>query len=264
MKKCILVCVKMVPADKEVKMNESLHLDRKRMSFQLNIADMAAVEWALLCKDQSEATVTVITMGTKEVEPLLKDLIGRGVDQAVLISDSKMAGADTHATAIALAAAFRLLGPFDVVVCGRKAIDGETGQVPGELAAQLELPCVSNIIKASEDGTDTICERLLEKGTETLKIEGPMIMTLCEYSYTLRLPGIKGKRRAAKQPVVLLSREDLNLLEAQCGQKGSKTKVMKCGWQDKGLRKGPRETNPENGIKELYSMLLEEKGERKR
>ena len=103
---------------------------------QWNIADESALEAAFRLADR-DGSVTVLTMGPPKLEGPLLELLARGANRAVLITDRLMAGADTRATARALASAAEKLGPFDAVFCGCKAIDGETGQVPGELAAAL-------------------------------------------------------------------------------------------------------------------------------
>ena len=250
-----MVCVKMVPVDTDVKMNSEFHMERSRVMHQLNVSDMAAVEAALQCKP--DAGVTVVTMGTKSSVDILQDLLIRGVDRTVLLTDRKMAGSDSYATASVLKAAIEKLGPFDLILCGRKAVDGETGQVPGELSAALGIPCISNVAKIGAAGSEILCDRLLESGTASLKVSLPAILSLCEYSYPLRLPSIRARRAAAGKTVEILGLEDLPLEETCCGQKGSKTKVTKTARLEAGLRNGPKETDINAGVEQLISMLKE-------
>lgn len=253
--KNILVCVKLVPVDNHVQMNADFHLERGRMLHQLNIADMAAVEAALSCKE--ETYVTVLTMGTKAAVPVLQDLLSRGADRAVLLTDRCMAGSDTGATAAVIEAAVKYLGGFDLILCGRKAIDGETGQVPGEIAAKLGFPCITNVSQIEIQSDTLTCTRLLEDGCASLCAGFPCVVSVCEYSYTLRLPSIRGRRAAASKSVEILSAQELSLHADQCGQKGSKTKVIKTAGFEAGLRKGPRETNLEEGAKQILSIIRE-------
>ena len=134
--KHILVCVKAVPVSSSVEVDGQHRLKRDGASLQWNIADESALEAAFRLADR-DGSVTVLTMGPPKLEGPLLELLARGANRAVLITDRLMAGADTRATARALASAAEKLGPFDAVFCGCKAIDGETGQVPGELAAAL-------------------------------------------------------------------------------------------------------------------------------
>lgn len=196
-------------------------------------------------------------MGPAKLAESLSELLARGACRAVLITDRRMAGADTHATARALAAAAEKLGPFDAVFCGCKAIDGETGQVPGELAAALGLPCVSNVESIRKRGERLVLFRRLEDGVRALEVRGPLAVSFAAYSYPLRLAGILGMRRARKTPVEILTAADLGLSPETCGLKGSLTKVTAMQARFPGLRRGPKETDPEAGVRELTRILRE-------
>lgn len=253
--KKILVCVKMVPIDENVKMDDHHCIDRNRVFHQMNISDMAAVEAAL--RRRPEASVTVLTMGTMTVIPLLQDLLARGVDEAVLLTDKAMAGSDTRATGHILAAAVKKLGSFDLILCGRRAIDGETGQVPGELSACLQIPCVTNVEELFWTGDSFQCLRLLENGTSMLEVKLPAVLSLCEYAYPLRLAGLKGRREAAAKEVKVFSSTDLGLPESECGLRASRTKVVKALRVQTGLRKGPKETDAGRGAEKMLAMIRE-------
>ena len=254
--KNILVCVKAVPVSASVEVDGQHRLKRDGASLQWTIADESALEAAFRLADQ-DGSVTVLTMGPPKLEGPLTELLARGASRAVLITDRLMAGADTRATAKALAAAVEKLGPFDAVFCGCKAIDGETGQVPGELAAALKLPCVSNAEKVELSGDTPTAARRLEDGIQTLEITGPVVVSFSSYSYPLRLAGILGMRRARKIPVEVLSAADLGLSPDSCGLKGSLTKVVAMESRFPGLRRGPKETDPEAGVQRLCGILRE-------
>ena len=253
--KHILVCVKAVPAATSVQVDGEYRLKRDGVSLQWNIADESALEAALRLKDK-DGTVTVLTMGPPKLEAPLKELLARGADRAVLITDRLMAGADTRATAAALKAAAEKLGPFDLILCGRRAIDGETGQVPGELAA-LGIPCVSNVESLGEEEGKLILYRRLENGVQTLQAKLPLVVSVCEYSYNLRLAGILSMRKAKNKTVEQFSASDLGLTEVQCGLKGSVTKVIAMEARFPGLRKGPKETVVSAGVDEMRRIIRE-------
>ena len=251
----ILVCMKAVPATAEVQVDGQFRLQRDGVKLQWNIADKAALEAALQLK--GEGTVTVLTMGPGKLEETLRELLARGADRAVLVTDPKMAGADTLATANALAAAAGYLGCFDLILCGRRAMDGETGQVPGMLAQRLDIPCVTNAEGLTREGQKLQLYRRLETGTAKLEVTLPGVVSVCEYSYTLRLPGIMGMRRAKGKQVELLSAEEIGLTPEVCGLKGSATKVVAMSAKFPGLRKGPKEENISLGAEKLLEYLRE-------
>lgn len=252
----ILVCVKAVPAATSVQVDGQYRLKREGASLQWNIADESALEAALSLKDK-DGTVTAVTMGPPKLEAPLQDLLARGCDRVVLITDRLMAGADTRATARALRAAAEHLGPADLILCGRRAIDGETGQVPGELASALGIPCVSNVEKLEQEGDRLLLHRRLETGVEVLSARGPLVVSVCEYAYHLRLPGILSMRRARGKTVERYSAADLGLTAEQCGLKGSLTKVTAMESKFPGLRNGPKETDPAEGLQALRAILRE-------
>ena len=254
--KHILVCVKAVPASTSVQVDGEYRLKRDGVSLQWNVADESGLEAALRLKDK-DGSVTVLTMGPQKLEAPLKELLARGADRAVLITDRLMAGADTRATAAALKAAAEKLGPFDLILCGRRAIDGETGQVPGELAAALGIPCVSNVEAITEEDQLLILSRRLEDGIQTLCAKAPIVVSACEYSYNLRLPGILSIRRAKNKQVEMLSAAELGLNATDCGLKGSLTKVVAMEAKFPGLRKGPKETDISTGVAEALRIIRE-------
>ena len=236
--KRILACVKLVPAAAEVEMDGQFRLKRDGANLQLNIADLSAVEAALRMKSAApEREVTVLSMGPAKAEQTLKELFALGVDRVILLGDRTLAGADSLATARALAAAARHLGGFDCILCGRRAMDAETGQIPGQLAAALQIPAVTNV-QALDAAMDAIlCERRLENGIAQLEVGLPCLLSLCEYVYTLRLPSIMGRRRAKDKQVDILTAADIGLTSEECGLSGSKTKVIHVDTKAPGLRK---------------------------
>lgn len=254
--KNILVCVKAVPSAASVQVDGQFRLKREGANLQWNIADESALEAAFRLKDKG-GTVTALTMGPPKLAAPLRELLARGCDRAVLITDRLMAGADTRATAFALKAAITRLGSFDLILCGRRAIDGETGQVPGELAAALGIPCISNVEKLEQDGNTLKLSRRLEEGVEVLRGAGTMVVSVCEYSYHLRLPGILAMRRAKDRQVESLSAADLGLTAEQCGLKGSLTKVVAMESKFPGMRRGPKETDTQAGAAHLAAMIRE-------
>ena len=232
----ILICLKQVPDTTEVKLTGDLTLEREFVAQVLNPADESALELGLELKEQHGGTVTVLTMGPKRAEGMLREAMSRGADEAVLMTSPRFAGADTLVTARCLAEAEKALGGFDLILCGRRAVDGETGQVGPMMAALLNRPCVVNATEGEiEDG----CLRALqltEAGSVAWKAPLPAVMTLCEWSHALRLPTISGLRRAAQAQVRICEPEDLGIDPADCGLRASPTRVTHISARPVGVR----------------------------
>lgn len=236
--KRILVCVKLVPTAASVEMDGQFRLKRDSVNLQLNIADLSALEAALQLKTATPgAEVVVLSMGPVKAVQTLQELYALGADRVVLLSDPALAGADSFATATALSAAIRHLGDFECLLCGRRAIDAETGQIPGQLAAALSIPAVTNVQQLTAQDNGILCQRRLENGTVQLEIAAPCLLSVCEYTYPLRLPGIMGKRRARDKQVEVLTAAAIGLTASECGLRGSKTKAIQVDTKAPGLRK---------------------------
>ena len=149
----IIVCVKQVPdTSGKVAVNPDGTLNRASMAAITNPDDLNAVEAALVLKEQTGAEVVVVSMGPPPAEGMLREIIARGVDRAVLISGREFGGSDTYATSQIIAAAINKIGldEDDVVFCGRQAIDGDTAQVGpqiGYMTIKVNTPCLITCIK---------------------------------------------------------------------------------------------------------------------
>lgn len=232
----ILICLKQVPDTTEVKLTDDLTLEREFVAQVLNPADESALELGLELKEKHGGTVTVLTMGPKRAEGMLREALSRGADEAVLMTSPRFAGADTLVTARCLAEAEKALGGFDLILCGRRAIDGETGQVGPMVAAMLDRPCVVNATEGEIADGCLKAIQLTEAGSLQWKAPLPAVMTLCEWSHALRLPTISGLRRAAQADVRFCEPEDLGIDPATCGLKASPTRVTHISARPVGVR----------------------------
>ena len=179
----IIVLAKQVPDTRNVgaqAMNADGTINRSALPAIFNPDDLGALEQALQLKDKHPGShVTVLTMGPKRAAELLREALYRGADEAVLLSDSAFAGADTLATSYALTTAIHKIGKYDIILCGRQAIDGDTAQVGPQVAQQLGIPQVTYVrrVQAVEDGA-AIIERAIENGVELLKAPLPLLLTV--------------------------------------------------------------------------------------
>ncbi len=230
----ILVCLKQVPDTTEVKLSSSLTLQRDFVAQVMNPADESALELGLQLRDMHAGHLTVITMGPARTETMLREALSRGADEAVQLTDPAFAGADTLVTAQCLTAAAKHLGGFDLILCGRRAVDGETGQVGPMMAAMLDIPCVANITGAAMENGMLEARQLTEDGVQTWQTPLPALVTLCEWSHRLRLPTLLGLKRAAAAPVRRYTPADLAI--ASCGLKASPTRVTRVSSSPVGVR----------------------------
>ena len=231
----ILVCIKQVPDTTEVKLRADYTLERDFVAQIMNPADESALEWALSTRDRLGGKVTVLSMGPGRAESTLREALARGADQAVLLTDPRFAGADTLITARCLAAAWKTLGGFDVTACGRRAVDGETGQVGPMLASLLNIPCVANITQAEAAESLTV-HQLTENGINVWQCGFPALITFCEWSCRLRLPTLLGLKKAQKQDITRLTPDALGLRAQDCGLQASPTRVVRVDARPSGVR----------------------------
>ncbi|MBN2049867.1 MAG: electron transfer flavoprotein subunit beta/FixA family protein [Spirochaetales bacterium] len=226
----LAVCIKQVPDTTNIRINpETNTLMREGVASIINPFDMYALEEALRLKERYGGTVTVISMGPPQAEAALRDALSFGPDKAVLLSDRAFAGADTLATSLTLSAALKKLGPFDVILAGKQAMDGDTGQVGPGIAENLGIPHVTEIrrIEAIAEDRRITVQRLLEDGYVRLRAALPVLLTVVKEINEPRLPSLRGKMNAKKAEIPRWTAEELGLKPEETGLNGSPTQVMK-------------------------------------
>ncbi|MTV49987.1 electron transfer flavoprotein subunit beta [Heliobacillus mobilis] len=222
----IIVCIKQVPDTTEVKIDPATNtLIRQGVPSIVNPYDKYALEAALQLKAKHGGQVTVISMGPPQAQEALKECIAMGADRAVLLSDRSFGGADTLATSYTLAAGIRKLGRFDLILCGKQAIDGDTAQVGPELAEQLEIPLISHVAKIDLEGEQVTVEREQEESYAVINAALPLVVTVTKAAYKPRLPNMKGIMRAKRTEIPIYTMADLDVDEQKLGLKGSPTQV---------------------------------------
>jgi electron transfer flavoprotein alpha/beta subunit len=228
----IVVCIKQVPDTTDVKINpETNTLVREGVASIINPFDTYAIEEALRLKEQFGGKVTVLSMGPQQAKEALKEAVAMGADDAVLLSDRTFAGSDTWATAYTLSRAIRRLSPFDVILCGKQAIDGDTGQVGPGIACQLGIPQLTYVCRIQQ--VDPLAqsirvERLLEEGREVVTSTLPVLLTVVKDINQPRYATFMGIRRATRQEIPIWDASALGDVESAClGLAGSPTQVVR-------------------------------------
>jgi len=225
----IAVPIKQVPETSTVKMDpETGTMVREGVEAIVNPLDLYAIETAIRLRQEHGGEATCITMGPPAAQKALREAISMGMDAGVLVSDKKFAGSDTWATSLVLANVLKSLGGFDMIICGERATDGDTGQVGPETAAFLDLPVATYIgsIDAIRDGTCR-CRRMVEDGYEILEVQLPAVLTVVKEIGIPRLPTLRGKQKARHADIRVITAKDLGIPEKSLGLEGSPTKVMK-------------------------------------
>lgn len=244
----IIVLAKQVPDTSNITgnaMKEDGTVNRAALPAIFNPEDLNALELALTLKDMNGAEVVVLSMGPLKAVEVLKHSLYLGADKVYLISDRKFSGADTLATSYVLSGAIRFLGGADLIVAGRQAIDGDTGQVGAQVAEKLGYNIISyvkNLISADDDGITV--EKEDDLRTETIRTRFPLLLTITNDANFPRYPNAvnilkyfkadldinidKKEREKYKMKNLLiptLNLEQLGLNPERCGLKGSPTKV---------------------------------------
>lgn len=226
----IVLCVKQVPDTSDIKWTANNTIQREGLESIINPYDVYALESALNLKNKyKDVYITALTMGPAQAEEMLRKLLAVGVDNAILLSDKKFAGADTFATGKTLAASIKSkLADFDLVVCGQFAIDGDTGQTGPSIANFLNIPQVTYVKQIVEysDGYLTVI-RELDNCFEKVKVKLPALVCVLKDVYEPTRALIGGVIRSREIKIPVLGADDIGLDPLEAGLKGSPTYVSK-------------------------------------
>ena len=190
-----LVLAKQVPDTHNITgqaMKDDGTVNRVALPAIFNPEDLNALETALRIRDTHGGTVTVITMGPPAATELLRESLYRGADRVILLTDRRFAAADTLATSYALSCAARKVGKFDIILCGRQAIDGDTAQVGPQTAEKLGLPQLTYVteIRRLENG-EIEALRDVGAGFELVRCRLPVLVTVTGDANEPRPPSAK-------------------------------------------------------------------------
>jgi len=225
----IIVCVKQVPDAKDVRLDPVTNtLAREGVASIMNPYDHHALEAAVALKESCGGEVVVLSMGPPQAEEVLRLALSCGADKAVLVSDRSFAGADTWATSYTLSRAVEKIGDYDLIICGKQAIDGDTAQVGPGLAMRLGIPYATCIQKIrSADDSAIVVERMMDEGYDVLQSGYPVLFTVVKDINHPRVPSLKGKMKAKKAEITRFSAADIDADPACIGLSGSPTQVVK-------------------------------------
>ena len=226
----IAICIKQVPGTTAVEVDPVTGtLKRDGVESKLNPCDLYALETALRLKESCGASLTAVTMGPPQAQSILREAFMMGVDEALLVSDRKFAGADVLSTSYTLAQALECAGPFDLIICGRQTTDGDTAQVGPELAELLNIPHAANVTEIhSLDAGKLRATMLLPGSFMQISMKLPALISVDETIAEPRLPSYKLKLATADREIKVLSLKDFaDTDENHYGQSGSPTRVIR-------------------------------------
>ena len=295
-----VVLIKQVPDTKRITgdvMNDDGTVKRSALPAIFNPEDLNALEMALQIKDKFGGHITVITMGLPAASEILRDSLFRGADEAILLTDRRCAASDTRATSYILSCAVKRIN-YDIVLCGRQAIDGDTAQVGPQLAEKLGVKQITYVEELTElSGRTITARRNIGNGWQQVKADLPVLLTVTGEANEPRVAAAKKmmKYKNALAPVeveqkikaenpdademdikelaehkcgklieqgLLMKQWDLDAIEADlswCGMNGSPTKVHRIQSVVLAAKETKQIEPSENGISDMVHELIEDK-----
>lgn len=254
----ILVCMKQVPDTAiEIKLDaENKSVDKSQLTYVVNPYEEYAIEAGLQLKEKFGGDVTLITMGPDRAEEVLRTGLAMGADKGIHISDPALEGSDTLVTAKVLAAAIKGL-TYDIVLCGKVAVDDNTGQVGPALAELLGIPHISGAttLEVDQASKKAVATREVEGGVVQMEVPLPAVITAEKDLNTPRYPSLPGIMKAKTKPVDKKDVASLGLDPSSVGLAGSK--IMPLGMSLPPEREAGRilEGDPDQAAKELARLL---------
>jgi len=257
----IIVLIKQVPDTTDVKLDPKTGtLIRKGVKSIINPDDRHALEAAICLKERSGGKVTAISMGPDQAIDAISEAIGMGADAGILLSDKAFAGADTWATSFTLGKAIEKIGKFDLIFCGRQAIDGDTAQIGAQVAEYLRIPQVSYIYEIEGVKRKSItAKRRLDDGFELVRSPLPALLTVIGELNIPRYPVVGRLIDSCREkaPIKVWDASDIGVQTSEVGLEGSLTHVIKT-FAPKSKREGEfLEGDTKAAVRSLIGKLKE-------
>ncbi|MCX5999893.1 MAG: electron transfer flavoprotein subunit beta/FixA family protein [Chloroflexi bacterium] len=251
----VVVCLKQVLESPQPEVDRTtgavLRVNGKKI---INPLDMYALEEGIHIKEQHQCRVTALTMGSQEALEALRDAIALGVDAAVLLSDPAFDGSDTLACSYVLSRAVHKLGQLDLVICGSQTTDGDSGQVPPQLAHWLGLPFVSDVSKIEDIRVGYVrLQRMADGEHQVVEVDLPAVVSVVKEINVPRLPSLRGLMQARKAQIPVWTAIDINAEPVRIGLTGSPSRIA-------GVALPKRERKSEilqGSVQEQVDQLLE-------
>ena len=251
-----LVALKQVPDTTDVRLDAATGvLKRDRAKGITNPEDKYALELAIGLKEKLGGKLSVLSVGPESTKDSLKEALAMGADEAFLVSDAAAIGSDLVATTQILMAAIQKIGPCDLVLTGRRSIDGSTGAVGPMLAEGLKRPFVSAVRKVELNCSQVRTEQQWEEGFQVVETSLPAVVSVSREGKAPRLATAMGIMKAAKKPMTVWSLADLGIEPRLAGLAGSVTKVVRVASPERKKRLQVWEGASSAAVSELNQKL---------
>lgn len=217
----IIVCIKQVldpeapPSSFKIDPEAKRAIPAKGTPPVLNPFDENALEAALRIKDVQGAKITILSMGRYLAKPVMKKSLAVGADELILLEDDLFADLDSYSTAYTLATAIRMIGEYDLILCGRQAADSDAGQVGSGIAEILGIPSVTVARKVAVGDGKVQIERVVSDGYELIEVAMPALITVSSEAGELRSATMKEIIEAQKKPVTIWNAQYLGVDPSQ-------------------------------------------------
>ncbi|MEY8543692.1 electron transfer flavoprotein subunit beta/FixA family protein [Dubosiella newyorkensis] len=226
----ILVCIKQVPESNKVEVDPVTGvIKRDGAASKMNPYDLYALETAFRIQEKMGGVVDVISMGPPQAQEVIREAFAMGADHGILVSDRSFGGADVLATSYTLSQGIKSSGNYDLILCGKQTIDGDTAQVGAEIAEWLQIPSVNNVLEIKEVHDDSITISMdLPQEVEVAKISLPCLLSVDQDIFMPRLPSYVKKKATKDREIKVLSLKDMEDTDAShYGLNGSPTQVQR-------------------------------------
>lgn len=213
----IIACIKQVPDPEAPRSSFKIDPEAKRVIPAkgtppvLNPFDENALEAAIRIKDVQGAEITVVSMGKYLAKPVVKKSLAAGADRLILLEDAVFEDLDSYSTAYILATAIRKIGEYDLIVCGRQAVDTDAGQVGLGIAEILQIPSITIARKVEVSDSKVRVERVVSDGYEVIEAPTPVLITVGNELGELRPATIAAMMAAQKKPITIWNAKELGV-----------------------------------------------------
>ena len=253
----IVVLIKQVPGTTEVKVDAKTGtMIREGIDGIINPDDLHGLEAAIQLKEKFGGSVTAITMGPPPAKEALQEALAMGVDKGILLTDKNFGGADTLATSYVLGKCLQNLPGFDLIICGRQAVDGDTAQIGPGVAEFLDIPQITYVIEMEFKDDHIIADKMLDIGIQRVQAKLPALVTVRKELNTPRFCRVAGIMDACSgdEPIDIWDAADIGANAQLTGLKGSPTNVKSTH-----VPESKREGEKIEGSKEEIAASLIEK-----
>jgi electron transfer flavoprotein beta subunit len=238
-------------------------LIREGVESIVNPEDLIAAEAGIKLREQYGGEITAISMGPPQAKEALQEVLAMGIDHGILLTDKAFAGADTLATSYTLGQCIKTIGKYDVILCGRQAIDGDTAQIGPQVAEYLGIPQITYVRKMKINGKKMRAERVVDDGYEQIEAKLPVLLTVLKELTEPRYPSVNGILSAClydEDAIKVWNAADIKADAMSIGLQGSATWVTKTFSPEtkrKGMKlSGTSKEIAEQLIKELHAKNL--------